>query len=70
MEKAGTDLVASVVRWPKYKEMYKAAFGRMLESRPKIEQLLEWTTPQDVFNWWMEYDVLPGQIDMFEEGLE
>lgn len=54
------------VRWPKYKEMYKAAFGRMLESRPKIEQLLEWTTPQDVFNWWMEYDVLPGQMDLFE----
>jgi hypothetical protein len=24
-------------------------------------------TPQDVFNWWMEYDVLPGQIDLFEE---
>jgi hypothetical protein len=21
----------------------------------------------DVFNWWMEYDVLPGQVDLFEE---
>jgi hypothetical protein len=27
-------------------------------------------TGRDVFNWWMEYDVLPGQIDLFEEGEE
>ena len=25
------------------------------------------TTGRDVFNWWMEYDILPGQIDLFEE---
>lgn len=22
---------------------------------------------KDVFNWWMEYDVLPGQVDILEE---
>ena len=27
------------------------------------------TTGKDIFNWWMEYDVLPGQID-FEEMME
>lgn len=27
-------------------------------------------TSQDVFDWWMEYDTLPGQIDLFEEDEE
>lgn len=26
------------------------------------------TTSQDVFNWWMEYDILPGQMDLLETG--
>lgn len=25
------------------------------------------TTARDVFNWWMEYDVLPGQLNLFED---
>ena len=24
-------------------------------------------TAMDVFNWWMEYDILPGQVDLFAE---
>lgn len=24
----------------------------------------DWTTAEDVFRWWMEYDVLPGQTSM------
>jgi hypothetical protein len=24
----------------------------------------------DAFNWWMEYDTLPGQIDLFQEEYE
>lgn len=24
----------------------------------------------EVFDWWMEYDTLPGQIDLFEEDME
>jgi hypothetical protein len=27
---------------------------------------MNWETPMDVFNWWMEYDVLVGQMDLFE----
>ena len=23
-------------------------------------------TGRDVFNWWMEYDILPGQMDIFD----
>lgn len=55
--------------WPKYKAMYIAAFGRMLqerERRGKLEGNFRWgKTPEDVFNWWMEYDVLPGQENLF-----
>lgn len=62
-------------RWPKYKNAYLLAFGKMLDrrmerhlkdpSRPVWKangQVVEYATPMDVFNWWMEYDVLPGQI--------
>lgn len=65
-------------RWPKYKQHYLKAFERMLEARGKRPDKPKWitggriienATAQDVFNWWMEYDVLPGQIDLFEEGL-
>ena len=62
-------------RWPKYKNAYLLAFGKMLDrrverhlkdpSRPVWKsngQVVEYATPMDVFNWWMEYDVLPGQM--------
>lgn len=57
-------------RWPKYKTAYLKAFGRMLQERERRGKSNEWrfgATPKDVFNQWMEYDVLPGQMDLFEE---
>lgn len=68
------------LRWPKYKMAYLRAFDKMLErrrerhaadpTRPVWRQnghdIVD-ATPMDVFRWWMEYDVLPGQIDLFEE---
>ena len=59
------------IRWPKYKQLYINAFDRMLEARNARGKLDgSWrmgTTGADVFNWWMEYDVLPGQVDILEE---
>lgn len=68
------------IRWPKYKWHYLKAFERMLEARIKRNEEnpskpvwrmggLDFKEPtaMDVFNWWMEYDVLPGQINLFEE---
>lgn len=56
--------------WPKYKAMYIAAFGRMLEERKrrgKLEGNFRWgNTPEEIFYWWMNYDVLPGQTSLFE----
>lgn len=60
-------------RWPKYKSLYLKAFENMLkvrEARGKMQG--SWrmgTTGEDVFNWWMEYDILPGQMDI-EDFLE
>ena len=60
------------LRWPQYKDMYINAFDRMLEERKRRGVFNELsamgTTGKDVFNWWMEYDVLPGQIG-FDEYL-
>lgn len=58
------------LRWPKYRDAYIKAFERMIEARilkGKVDG--NWrigTTGKDVFNWWMEYDIIPGQID-FED---
>lgn len=62
------------LRWPKYQQMYINAFDRMLEERWRRGKLDgTWrvgATGRDVFNWWMEYDILPGQIDLFESDEE
>lgn len=65
---------ADFERFPTYKQAYIRAFDKMLEVRRaegKIDS--EWrmgNTGQDVFNWWMEYDVLPGQMEFTDEDLE
>ena len=60
-------------RWPKYKDAYLRTFKRMLEERErrgKTDGSWRNTSSLDVFRWWMEYDVLPGQMDLFEEETE
>ena len=68
------------LRWPRYQRLYLKAFEKLIEARKKRHEddpsIPVWKrkdgtevpnpTPMDVYNWWMEYDVLPGQIDMFE----
>ena len=53
-------------RWPKYKDLYIAAFDRMLQERKIRGKESQWGNGLDVFNWWMEFDVLPGQMN-FED---
>lgn len=59
------------LRWPKYKTAYMNAFAKMLnrrEERGKLDgEMRMGKTPQSVFNWWMGYDVLPGQYNLFED---
>jgi phosphoadenosine phosphosulfate reductase len=60
-------------RWPKYRNAYLLTFEKMLQARTRPFRIggtdVPYATAQDVFNWWMEYDVLPGQItfDDYEE---
>ena len=62
---------AEFIRWPKYKGLYINAFDKMLLERERRGRLEgSWRNVGrgiDVFNWWMEYDILPGQIDWFDE---
>lgn len=57
------------MRWPKYEELYVAAFERMLEARRAKGKPCDWQTGRDVFRWWMEDKNIAGQLSMFgEEG--
>lgn len=59
------------MRWPRYKQLYINAFENMLREREKMGlPIADWNSGMDVFNWWMEYDTLPGQIDLFEDDEE
>lgn len=52
-------------RWPKYKENYLKAFDRMIAEREKrglMKAPTKWNTAEEVFEWWMESGVLPGQM--------
>ncbi len=55
-------------RYPQYQHNYILAFDRMLKERERRGKMQgSWnmgTTGEDVFHWWMEDGVLPGQIDM------
>lgn len=60
--------------WPKYKDAYMRAFDKMLERRREKNKPFrtkygesDHATAMDVFNWWMEYDILPGQMNWFED---
>ena len=40
-------------RWPKYKDAYLRAFGRMLDERRRRGLDTQWETADEVFDWWM-----------------
>lgn len=58
-------------KYPQYKRNYILAFERMLKERKKRGKLQGnfrmGTTGNDVFHWWMEDGILPGQIGLFDE---
>ena len=59
--------VKEFAAFPKYRDMYISAFARMLEVRKaegKDDGTGTWKSPIDVYHWWMEDGVLPGQIEM------
>ena len=66
---ASKSRVAEFKRYPKYKKAYIRAFDRMLERRIAMgKEARLWRTGVDVFHWWMEDGILPGQSVL--EGFE
>lgn len=61
--------IMEFARYPRIKAAYIRAFDRMLEERRKRSLPSRWQSGVDVFHWWMEDDVLPGQevLGGFEE---
>lgn len=55
--------IKDFARYPKYKELYILAFDRMIEARGQKRRGDGWKTGDEVFRWWIEDGVLPGQID-------
>lgn len=58
-------------RYPKYQAAYIRSFSRMLEERKrKGKNHGAWDdgtmSAEDVFHWWMEDGVLPGQLDLYD----
>lgn len=70
---AGKKRYIEFARYPTYKKAYIAAFDRMIKERKrrgtKGNGALGFETGVDVFHWWMEDGILPGQTALpgFEE---
>lgn len=69
---AGKQRYTEFARYPTYKKAYIRAFDKMMEMRRLRGMLRGWNmgeTGVDVFHWWMEDGVLPGQTVLpgFEE---
>ena len=59
---AGKSRYAAFARWPGFQRNYIRTFNRMIDERKARGLSTEWETGEDVFHWWMEDGVLPGQI--------
>lgn len=61
-------------RYPKYQDAYIRAFDKMLEERKRRGKMQgtwrDGTTGRDIFHWWMEDGVFPGQMAFDELLLE
>ena len=63
-------------RWTAYEKMYVQAFDRMLKVRKNkgLQNTSVWNgieTGEEMFHWWMEDGVLPGQLsvdDLMEDN--
>lgn len=66
---AGKNRWKEFADFPKYKDAYIRAFGRMLEAIHAAGKATKWHSAEDVFLWWMEDDNIPGQMEL-EEFLE
>lgn len=50
--------------WPGYQKLYIKAFDKMVAERKARNLPTDWSNGEDVFHWWMEDGVLPGQMSL------
>lgn len=55
---------AQFARWPKYKRMYMLAFERNIAKRKGEGRSIVRDNVDDMWHWWMDDGVLPGQISL------
>lgn len=48
--------------YPKYRDAYIRAFDQMIKAWANQSKETNWRTGVDVYHWWMEDGVLPGQV--------
>lgn len=66
---AGKKRFAEFARYPKHRDLYIRAFDRMLEVRKQAGLTTNtWQSGIDVYHWWMEDNVLPGQLTIDGEN--
>lgn len=62
---AGKNRYADFRQWPKFENLYRKAFDRMLKVRRLKGKAVLWKSGSEVFRWWMEDKNLDGQLDIF-----
>jgi phosphoadenosine phosphosulfate reductase len=66
---AGTKgMLKEFARWPKYRDAYLRAFGRMIAARrakgKDIDKESKWNTPEEVMDWWIYAQGKGGKGDL------
>ena len=63
-------MLEDFAEYPKYKEAYLRAFGKMIEERKKrnLHNKTRWETPEQVFRWWTRDPNGEDQITMFDDA--
>mgnify|MGYP004670330255 CR=1 FL=1 len=65
---AGKKRFFEFARYPKFRDMYIKAFDEMVKVRKQNGKVTQWSNGIDVFHWWMEDNVLPGQLTIDGEN--
>ena len=60
------NMKAEFTRYPVYKKNYIKSFDKMIAKRLADGKSTEWSSGEEVMKWWINDDVLEGQIGIFE----
>ena len=69
----GSNRIAELERYPKYKQAYIRAFDKMLKERERRGKVTKWTSAKDVMDWWLygekQKDIsIEGQLEIDFNG--